>query len=88
MKAGDRLAARLGSVLSLGLGLWGLAFVAFPFGAVGAAGAALFGLVFGALAMVAHARGRWRKTALAGIAVSTLTLLVFAVEIVVFVLLA
>jgi hypothetical protein len=88
MNASDRLAARLGSVLSPVLGLWGLAFVASPFGAVGGPGAALFGLVFGALAMVAHAWGRWRTTALAGITISTLTLLVFALEIVVFVLLA
>ena len=81
-KASDRLTARLGSILSIVLALWGLAVVAFPFGEVGGAGAAVFGLVFGVLALFSHAWGRWRRIALAGIAISGLALLVFAAEIV------
>jgi hypothetical protein len=82
MKTSDRLAARLGSILSITLALWGLAFVAFPFGEIGGAGAAVFGLLFGVLSLHSHAWGRWRKTALAGVAISSLALLVFAAEIV------
>ena len=65
MKASDRVAVRVASILSIVLAVWGLAFVAFPFGAVGGAVAAAFGLVFGVLALVSHAWGRWRKTATA-----------------------
>jgi hypothetical protein len=82
MKAGDRLAVRLGSILSVVLAVWGLAFVASPFGAIGGAGAAAFGLVFGVLALLSHAWGRWRKMALAGIAISSLALLVFTAVVV------
>ena len=44
--------------------------------------AALFGLVFGVLALFARAWGRWRKIALAGIAISTLALVVAAAVVV------
>ena len=53
---------------------------------IGGAAAALFGLAFGAIALLGHAWGRWRKTALAGIAVSALALLGAAAEVVYFVL--
>jgi hypothetical protein len=78
VKASDRLAARMGAILSILLGLWGLAFAATPIGAVGGAGAAVFGFAFGVLALLSHAWGRWRKAALAGIAISILALVVFA----------
>jgi hypothetical protein len=73
----DRVVPQLASILSIVLALWGLAFVANAIGAIGGAGAALFGLVFGILALLSDVRGRWRKTALAGIAVSVLALVVF-----------
>jgi ABC-type Fe3+-siderophore transport system permease subunit len=79
VKASDGLTARLGAILSVFFGLWGLAFAATPIGAIGGAGAALFGLAFGLLALHGHARGRWRKVALAGIAISILALAVFVV---------
>ena len=79
MKASDGLAARLGATLSILLGLWGLAFAATPIGAVGGAGAAVFGLAFGVLALLGHTWGRWRKAAVAGMAISILALVVFAV---------
>jgi hypothetical protein len=79
VKTSDGLTARLGAILSVLLGLWGLAFAATPIGAIGGAGAAVFGLAFGVLALHGHARGRWRKVALAGIAISVLALIVFAV---------
>jgi hypothetical protein len=79
VKASDGLTARLGAILSVLLGLWGLAFAATPIGAIGGAGAAVFGLAFGVLALRGRARGRWRKAALAGIAISILALVVFAV---------
>ena len=47
--------------------------------------AAFFGLAFGFLALATPAWGRWRKTAVTGIAVSSLALLVGAAEVVVFV---
>ena len=75
----DGLAARLGAILSVLLGLWGLAFAATPIGAIGAAGAAVFGLAFGLLALLSHAWGRWRKLALVGVAISLLALVLFAV---------
>ena len=81
MTTSERLAARLGAVLSIALAVWGLLFVAFPFGGIGGAVAALFGIVFGVLAVLSHAWGKWRKIALAGIVVSSLALLVFAVAI-------
>jgi hypothetical protein len=79
VKASERLSARLGAILSVILALWGLAFAATPLGAVGGAVAAVFGLAFGATALLSHAWGRWRLTALAGIGISILALLVFAV---------
>jgi hypothetical protein len=86
METSDRLAARLGAILSIVIAIWSLlAVVAIPFGVIGGAVAAAFGLVFGVLALLSHAWGRWRKTALVGIAISSLALLVFAVEIAFFV---
>jgi hypothetical protein len=79
MRTSDRVAARLGSILSIVLAAWGLAVVAFAFGGVGGAVAALFGLVFGVLALMSHPRGGWGETAVAGIIGSSLALLVFAV---------
>ena len=78
MKASDRLTARLGAILSVLFGLWGLAFAATPIGAIGGGGAAVFGLAFGLLALHGHAWGRWRIVGLAG-AISLLALVVFAV---------
>ena len=85
MKTSDRLAARVGSILSIILGFWGLVVMPFPFGVVGGSVAAIFGLAFGFLALATAAWGRWRKTAVTGIAVSSLALLVGAAEVVVFV---
>ena len=82
MHASDRAAVWLGSILSVVLGVWALGSVALPFGVIGGAVAALFGLAFGALAVLAHAWGGWRKTALVGIAMSILALLVAAAEVV------
>jgi hypothetical protein len=73
------VATRIASILSILFALWGLAFVAMPFGAIGGAGAAVFGLAFGALALHGRPRGRWRKSALTGVAVSILALAVFVV---------
>jgi hypothetical protein len=73
------VATRIASILSILFALWGLALVATPIGAVGGAGAAVFGLAFGALALHGRPRGRWRTTALVGVAVSVLALAVFAV---------
>jgi MFS family permease len=81
MHAGDRAAVRLGSVLSVAVGVWALGTVALPFGVIGGAVAALFGLVFGVLAVRAHAWGGWRKAALVGIAISILAVLVAAAEV-------
>jgi hypothetical protein len=67
MKAADRLAVRLGAIISAVLAVWGLAFVATPFGAIGGSGAAAFGLVFGVLALRSDAwggGGRWPLQAL------------------------
>ncbi|MFL5939578.1 MAG: hypothetical protein ACJ75Q_04655 [Gaiellaceae bacterium] len=81
--ASDRLAARVGSILSIVVAVWGLLAVAvIPFGVVGGAVAAVFALGFGILALRAHAWGRWRRIALTGIAMSILALVVFAGEIV------
>ena len=85
MSASERTAVRLASVLSILVGLWGLGSVAFPFGLVGGAAAALFGLTFGLLALRTQAWGRWRKAALVGIGISGLTLLVAAGEVVYYV---
>ena len=49
---------------------------------VGGAAAAILAIASGVLALRSHAWGRWRKTALAGIAVSILALLMFAAEVV------
>jgi len=56
-----------------------LLFVGFPLGAIGGAAAAAFGLVFGVLALLSGAWGRWRRAALIGIALGSLALVVFAV---------
>jgi len=50
-----------------------------PIGAIGGAGAAVLGIAFGVLALVSHAWGRWRTVALAGLAISILALVVFAI---------
>jgi hypothetical protein len=71
----DRATVRLCSVLSILVGLWGLASLPFPFGVVGGVGAALCGLGFGVLSVDAHAWGRWRRAALVGIAISSITFL-------------
>jgi hypothetical protein len=47
--------------------------------------AALFGLAFGGLAVLAHARDRWRTTAVVGVAINSLALLVAVGEVVYFV---
>jgi hypothetical protein len=78
----ERAAVRLGSALSVLVGLWALGLLAVPLGVVGGAGAAIFGLTFGSLAIHGHAWGRWRKIALVGIAISGLALLVAAAEVV------
>ena len=75
----DRLAARVSAGLSVVLSVWGLLFVGFPFGEVGGAAAAGFGLLFGVLALLSGAWGRWRQAALIGIALAGLALAVFAV---------
>jgi membrane associated rhomboid family serine protease len=82
VQASDRAAVRLGSILSVVVGVWALGSVAVPFGVIGGAAAALFGLIFGGLAILARAWGRWRKTALVGIAISGVALLVAAAEVV------
>jgi membrane associated rhomboid family serine protease len=82
---GNRAAAWLGSILSVVLGAWALLSMAFPFGVVGGTAAALFGVAFGALAVLANAAGRWRKTALFGMATNCLALCVAAAEVVYFV---
>jgi len=81
VKRSDRVAAWLGSVLSVLVGVWALVSVTLPFGVVGGAVAALFGLVFGVLALFAHAWGRWRKIATAGIAISAFALVVAVAEV-------
>jgi hypothetical protein len=82
MPASERAAVWIGSVLSVAVGIWALGSLALPFGPIGGAVAALFGLVFGGLAVLAHAWGGWRKAALVGIAISILALLVAAAEVV------
>lgn len=86
MQASDRATVWLGSVLSIVVGVWALGSLALPFGVIGGAAAALFGLAFGGLAVRARAWAGWRKTALVGIAISSLALLVAAAELVYFVL--
>ncbi len=82
MKASDRLTARLGSILSIVVATWGLlAVAAVPFGVVGGPVAAFFALAFALIALRSHAWGRWRTTALVGIAISILALLAFAAEV-------
>jgi hypothetical protein len=68
--------------LSVFLGVWGLLFVGFPFGEVGGAAAAGFGLLFGVLALLSGAWRRWRQAALIGIALAAFALVVFALLIV------
>jgi hypothetical protein len=82
VSAADQAAVGLGSVLSFFVGLWSLASLALPFGVIGGGFGALFGLAFGALAMLGRATGRWRKTALAGITVSSLVFILAAAELV------
>ena len=67
----------MSAALSAFTSTWGLLTVGF--GLVGGAVAALFGVVFGILALLSGAWGRWRRTALVGIALGSLTLVVFAV---------
>jgi peptidoglycan/LPS O-acetylase OafA/YrhL len=78
----NRAAVRLGSILSVVAGAWAVLSMASPFGIVAGTATALFGLVFGVLALLAGAAARWRKTALVGIATSSLALLVAATEVV------
>ena len=85
MRTSDRLAARLASISSVVLGVYGLAVMPIPFGVVAGSVTALFGLAFGVLGLLANARGRWRTAARAGIAISGLALVVAAAEVVVFV---
>lgn len=82
MRKSDRAAVRLGSVLSVAAGVWALGTVALPFGVIAGSATALFGLVFGGLAVLAHASGGWRNAAVFGIAMSILTLLVAAAQLV------
>jgi hypothetical protein len=88
MSASDRLAARLASISSVVLGVYGLVVMPIPFGVVAGSVAALFGLAFGVLGLFANAWGRWRTAARAGIAISGLALVVATAELVVFVFLA
>jgi len=88
MSVSDRLAARLASISSVVLGIYGLAVMPIPFGVVAGSVAALFGLAFGVLGLLANAWGRWRTAARAGIAISGLALVVATAELVVFVFLA
>lgn len=85
MCASNRAAVWLGSTLSAVVGVWALGSMALPFGLVAGTAAALFGLAFGILAVLANAGGRWRTTALVGIATSGLALFVAAAEVVYFV---
>ena len=71
------MAARVSAALSAFLSTWGLLTVGF--GLVGGAIAALFGVVFGILALLSGAWGGWRRTALIGISLGGLALVVFAV---------
>lgn len=82
MRTSDRAAVRLGSVLSVVAGGWALGTVALPFGVIAGSATALFGLSFGGLAVLARAWGGWRKAAFVGIAMSLLTLLAAAAELV------
>ena len=77
-----RAAVWLGSILSVVVGAWAVLSMASPFGMVAGTAAALFGLAFGVLALLAHAANRWRKTALVGISTNSLALLVAAAEVV------
>ena len=77
-----RAAVWLGSILSVVVGAWAVLSMASPFGMVAGTAAALFGLAFGVLALLAHAANRWRKTALVGIFTNSLALLVAAAEVV------
>ena len=78
---GNRAAAWLGSILSVVVGAWALLSMASPFGVVAGTAAALFGLAFGVLAVLANAAGRWRQTAFVGIGASCLTLLIALAEV-------
>jgi hypothetical protein len=68
--------------VSVVVGIWALGSLALPWGFIGGAAAALFGLAFGGIALIAHASGGWRKTALVGLAISGLALLVAVGEVV------
>lgn len=82
MGTSNRVAVWLGSILSVVVGAWAVLSMASPFGVVAGTAAALFGLAFGVLALLAAAADRWRKTALVGIAASSLALVVAAAEVV------
>jgi hypothetical protein len=84
MQASHRAAVWVGSILSVGVGVWALVSLASPFGPVGGV-AALFGLAFGGLAVLARARGRWRRAAVVGLVINSLALFVAAGEVVYFV---
>jgi hypothetical protein len=77
---GNRAAAWLGSILSVVAGAWALLSMASPFGVVAGTAAALFGLAFGVLAVLANAVARWRKLAFVGIGASCLALLIALAE--------
>jgi hypothetical protein len=81
MRASDRAAVCVASPLSVVVGVWALGSVVFPFGVIGGAAAAAFGLAFGGLAIRAQAWGRWRKTAFVGIGASCLALLIALAEV-------
>lgn len=78
----NRAAVWLGSILSVVVGAWAVPSLATPFGIVAGPAAALVGLAFGVLAVRARAQDRWRKTAIVGIAINSLVLLVAADEVV------
>jgi len=82
VKASDRAAVRLGAVLSVVGAVWALGALALPLGVIGGTVTALLSLVFGGLAVRAHAWGGWRKTALVGIGISGLALVLAVAEVV------
>ena len=63
------------------MSVWALGSVALPFGVIGGAAAAVFGLALGSLAVRVPARGRWRKTACVGIGASCLALVIALAEV-------
>jgi hypothetical protein len=80
VRTSDRWTARVGSILSAFISVWGLLAVGgIPYGSIAGAVAAVFAVAFGLIALANHAWGRWRKVAIAGIAIGVVTLLIFAV---------